>query len=186
MLRGFGGCRISSNLRFKRNSLERAVGEKSGLTIGWLARRAKCSVPSVRYYEEIGLLPAARRLEGGHRVYDAEDVRRAVFIRRCREFGFSIIRIRDLLGVSDGEPCSAARDIAQTHLDEIRSKLRELTALEASLARFVSNCDTGCGGRAARDCSLFADLATHDLYGNGDGTAKAMVIPRRPSFKAPA
>lgn len=143
------------------------MGEKSGLTIGRLARRAKCSVPSVRYYEEIGLLPPARRREGGHRVYDAQDVQRAVFIRRCREFGFSIIRIRDLLEVSGGAPCSAARDIAQAHLDEIRSKLRELTALEASLARFVGDCAAGCGDNAARDCSLFDDLATHDPNGNG-------------------
>lgn len=138
------------------------MGGKSGLTIGHLARRAKCSVPSVRYYEEIGLLPKARRLEGGHRVYDPQDVQRAVFIRRCREFGFSIERIRHLLGVSGGAPCSAARDIAQAHLDDIRSKLRELVALEASLARFVSNCTAGCGDSVARNCSLFDDLATHD------------------------
>lgn len=140
---------------------------QTGLTIGYLARRAKCSVPSVRYYEEIGLLPAARRLEGGHRVYDDRDVQRAVFIRRCREFGFSIGRIRDLLEVSGGAPCSAARDIAQAHLYEIRGKLRELAALEASLARFVGKCTEGCGDSVARDCSLFDDLATHELAGDG-------------------
>jgi DNA-binding transcriptional MerR regulator len=60
----------------------------TGLRIGALARRTGTTAPTIRYYEEIGLLHRAGRHSGGHRVYSEEDVRRLFFIRRCREFGF--------------------------------------------------------------------------------------------------
>jgi len=60
----------------------------ASLSIGLLARQAGCSVPTIRYYEEIGLLPVVPRTEGGRRVYGSATVRRLSFIRRCRDFGF--------------------------------------------------------------------------------------------------
>ena len=60
------------------------------ISIGLLAQQAGCSVPTIRYYEEIGLLPVVPRTEGGRRVYGSATVRRLSFIRRCRDFGFSI------------------------------------------------------------------------------------------------
>ena len=82
------------------------------LRIGALARRAGTTVPTIRYYEEIGLLrPAAR--SGGQRTYDNEDVRRLSFIRRCRDFDFSIDDIRTLLSLlQNGKSCTEARELA--------------------------------------------------------------------------
>ena len=132
------------------------------MTIGRLATGTQCTVPTIRYYEEIGLLPEANRRLGGHRVYGEADLRRLTFIRRCRDFGFPIEQIRELVALA-GSPerdCTAARDVAQTHLTEVRRKLKELRALERSLKAFVEDCTTQCAGGPVRACVILEDLAT--------------------------
>ncbi|HSV60040.1 MAG TPA: MerR family transcriptional regulator [Variovorax sp.] len=62
------------------------------VSIGVLAKQTGCTVPTIRYYEQIGLLPAGPRTEAGRRHYDETAAQRLTFIRRCREFGFSIER----------------------------------------------------------------------------------------------
>ncbi|MBI3514703.1 MAG: helix-turn-helix domain-containing protein [Proteobacteria bacterium] len=131
------------------------------MTIGVLATEARCSVPTIRYYEEIGLLPAAARRAGGHRTYGAGDVERLAFIRRCRDFGFPIDQIRELAALV-GTPerdCTAARDLAAGQLTAVRDKLKELRALERSLKRFVEACDAQCIGGPAGACVILEDLA---------------------------
>ena len=68
----------------------------SNLKIGALAKRTSTNGPTIRYYEEIGLLPQADRQAGGQRIYSEDDVRRLTFIRRCREFGFSVEQVRNV------------------------------------------------------------------------------------------
>lgn len=129
-------------------------------------------MPTIRYYEEIGLLPAGPRTEGGRRVYSDAAVRRLTFIRRCRDFGFSIDQVRELIGLVDEpqRPCLEVRDIAATHLAQLRAKLAELQALERSMAAFVCNCDTACAGGPAIDCTILEDLAEP---GGGSGLLPA-------------
>lgn len=131
------------------------------LSIGLVARRTGATVPTIRYYEEVGLLPPAARTEAGQRSFDEATVRRLVFIRRCRDFGFSIDQVRELVGLVDqpDRPCVEVRDIASTHLEQVRSKLVELGELEASLNAFVCSCDTACVGGATVDCIILEDLA---------------------------
>lgn len=131
------------------------------LTIGELAKAAGVSTPTIRYYEEIGLLPKAGRSASGQRVYDQTDLERLTFIRRCRDFGFSIDRVRLLAGlaISVDRDCSEARDIAGAHLDEVRARLAELHALERSLEGFVARCEEACAGGPGRDCVVFKDMA---------------------------
>ena len=111
----------------------------SMLTIGALAERTGSSVPTVRYYEEIGLLPKARRGAGGRRRYDESDLKRLTFVRRCREFALPIEKIRELVSLMDSpeKDCSRARDVAELHLNEVRKKLAELRALEDGLVHFA-------------------------------------------------
>lgn len=131
------------------------------LSIGVIAQQTGCTVPTIRYYEEIGLLPAGPRTEGGRRVYGQPAVRRLTFIRRCRDFGFSIDQVRELVGLVDepDRPCIEVRDVAARHLVQLRQKLAELQALESSVAAFVCSCDTACAGGAAVDCTILEDLA---------------------------
>jgi len=136
--------------------------DHNDMTIGRLAAETQCTVPTIRYYEEIGLLPEASRRIGGHRVYRNGDLRRLTFIRRCRDFGFPIEQIRDLIALV-GAPerdCTAACDLAAQHLVEVRRKLKELRALERSLKSFVDDCDTQCAGGPAGACVILEDLAT--------------------------
>lgn len=131
------------------------------LSIGLVARRTGATVPTVRYYEDIGLLPPAARTEAGQRSYDEATIRRLVFIRRCRDFGFSIEQVRELVGLVDepDRPCAEVRDIAAAHLAQVQQKLEELNALETSLSAFVCSCDTACSGGPAVDCTILEDLA---------------------------
>ena len=129
-------------------------------SIGAAAEAAGLSPPTIRYYEEIGLIPPARRSAAGHRHYTPKDVERLTFIRRCRDFGFGIKDVRVLCGLStspDGE-CGTVRDIAAGHLSAVRARLSELASLERHLAAFVAACDTACQG-PARDCVVLSELA---------------------------
>ena len=133
----------------------------SHLRIGALAERAGTSAPTIRYYEEIGLLPPADRQGGGQRAYGAEDVKRLTFIRRCRDFGFSIAQVRELATVvrDRRRSCTDARDLAQEHLAALRARLEELKALERNVAGFVATCEASCAGGPGPDCAVLEDLA---------------------------
>lgn len=124
------------------------------LRIGDLARRTGTTVPTIRYYEQIGLLRPAVR-SGGQRTYDNEDVRRLSFIRRCRDFDFPIEDIRALLTLlHNGKSCTEARKLAEGRLAELRRRRAELQALEASIASLVTCCAETCDGGAAPDCVI--------------------------------
>jgi DNA-binding transcriptional MerR regulator len=124
------------------------------MRIGILAERTGTTAPTIRFYEEIGLLrPAARA--GGQRTYDHEDVRRLAFIRRCRDFGFSIEEIRALLSlIHNRRSCTEARKLAEGHLAALRRKLAELQTLERTIAALVAECAVSCDNGAAPDCVI--------------------------------
>jgi DNA-binding transcriptional MerR regulator len=120
------------------------------LRIGDLADRTDTSAPTIRYYEQIGLLRRASRQAGNQRVYS-------------REFDFSIEQVRVLVSLLDDpkSSCMDARDLAAKHLDDVRAKMRELKALERNLVSFVEACDTSCAGGPGPDCLILDDLGKH-------------------------
>jgi DNA-binding transcriptional MerR regulator len=147
----------------------------SGLKIGGLAERTGTNAPTIRYYEEIGLLPRADRQDGGQRRYGVEDVKRLTLIRRCRDFGLPIEQVRSLVTLVEDpqRSCLEARDLARGHLMAVRIKLGELKALERSIARFVESCETACAGGPGPECTILEDLA------KPSGRAKAATSARR-------
>ncbi|AWM01441.1 MerR family transcriptional regulator [Bradyrhizobium amphicarpaeae] len=124
------------------------------MRIGILAKAAGVSVPTIRYYESIGLLaPPAR--QGGQRIYGAEAVKTLNLIRHCRDLDFSIDATRDILAsVQRRLPCSDTKSFAERHLGSIRKKIAELRALETTVAALVTGCETTCCGSAAPDCVI--------------------------------
>jgi DNA-binding transcriptional MerR regulator len=130
--------------------------------IGTLARRTGTSAPTIRYYEEIRRLPRPDRRESGQRAYGDDATEGVIFIRRCRQFGFSIEQVRTLLTLmQDGKrSCVEARDLAALHLASVRARLEELKKLGKSIARLVKRCESCCIGGPAPDCSVLEDLAT--------------------------
>jgi DNA-binding transcriptional MerR regulator len=131
------------------------------LKIGALAAATGTTTPTIRFYEEIGLLPAASRQTSGQRRYGSEDVKRLTFIRRCREFGFSVEQVRALVSViqDPSRSCTEVRDIAHAHLDTVRAKLAELRALERDIVRFVERCDGECVGGPGPSCVPLTELS---------------------------
>jgi DNA-binding transcriptional MerR regulator len=148
------------------------------MRIGALADRTGTNAPTIRYYEAIGLLRSPERQRGGQRVYGEEDARRLTFVRRCRDFGFSIEQVRSLVALLEDRKrsCMDARDLAREHLAEVQAKLRELRGLERSLAGFVVSCDTSCAGGPASDCVILVDLCESP----GSPPARTPARARRP------
>lgn len=144
----------------------------TALKIGALAERTSTNAPTIRYYEEIGLLPKAHRMEGGQRCYTDADVSRLTFIRRCREFGFSIEQVRTLVALlqDPSRSCLEARSLAREHLNAVRGKLSELRALERSIASFVKECDVQCAGGPGPSCVILEDLSKPATCKAGKGT----------------
>lgn len=129
------------------------------MTIGRVAEAAGCKVQTVRYYEQIGILPAPRRTEGNQRLYTDAAVLRLTFIRHARELGFPIGAIRGLLSLSDepDRPCVAVDAIARAQLAEVEARISRLGALKLELERMVEQCR---GGRIA-DCRVIEALGDY-------------------------
>ena len=127
------------------------------LTIGDLGRRTATKVNTIRFYEEVGLLPKAARTASGRRIYGEDDLRRLAFVRRARSLGFGTDMIRSLLelGEQPDRGCERARDIAVHHLADVDARIRSLESLRTELDRMVS----GCGGqRRIADCGILEAL----------------------------
>ncbi|SHM66521.1 DNA-binding transcriptional regulator, MerR family [Roseovarius litoreus] len=129
-------------------------------SIGELSKRTKVKVPTIRYYEEMGLLSAPERTEGNQRRYTNEGLERLSFIRHARDLGFSIEAISSLIKLQQhpDRSCEAATDIASSQLAEVRAKIKRLRALEKELARISKGCD---GRGMVEDCYVLASLADH-------------------------
>jgi DNA-binding transcriptional MerR regulator len=118
-------------------------------------------VPTIRYYEEIGLMPAAERSSGNQRLYGPTARERLSFIRHARDLGFPLEAIRDLLGLSDqpDHSCAAADAIARRQLAAIQSRIARLRALEDELTRMIVECAQG----TVADCRVIEVLSDHRL-----------------------
>jgi DNA-binding transcriptional MerR regulator len=127
------------------------------LTIGDLARATGCKIPTIRYYEGIGLMPAPRRSAGNQRLYGAEHLARLAFIRNGRDLGFSQAAIRDLLALADqpDQPCHAVDAITRRHILEIEQRIERLSALRAELEHVLAQCARG----KIADCNILDSLA---------------------------
>ena len=129
------------------------------LTIGQLSKETNCKVPTIRYYEEIGLMPAPLRTAGNQRRYSPEHVGRLNFIQHCRELGFPQKEIRGLLRLTEqpDQSCESVTEIARTHLAEMNQHMARLEALKLELERMIEVCH---GGQIA-DCRIIEVLADH-------------------------
>ena len=132
---------------------------QAGVTIGEAARQSGVKVPTIRYYEGIGLLPAPSRNGGNRRQFEPGDLRRLAFIRHARELGFEIDAIRALLELQDGrdQSCAAADAIAAARLADVERRITSLTALRTELKRMVEGCQHG----SVAECRVIETLADH-------------------------
>lgn len=126
------------------------------MNIGEASTRSGVSAKMIRYYEEIGLLPKPERRESGYRLYDESDVHRLRFVRRARDFGFPVERIRELLRLwhDHRRPSAEVKRIAEAHVAELDAKIAQLSALRDSMKDLARRCH----GDQRPDCPILADL----------------------------
>lgn len=128
------------------------------LLIGKAADASELSVKTIRYYEEIGLIPKAKRSNGGahtggHRVYSEADVGRLCFIHHARLFGLALADIRELLALADSKGCPSRqpeyRKIFGRHLREIDERIRHLMGLRTAIEGLISPVRQPAGRKCA-------------------------------------
>ena len=129
------------------------------LSIGKLSEAAGVKVPTIRYYEQIGLLGEPERSAGNQRLYSSLAGERLAFIRHARDLGFPLEAIRELLGMSDrpDQPCAAVDSIARAQLAAVEGRITRLTGLKSELERMIAQCAGGC----VADCRVIESLANH-------------------------
>ncbi len=131
------------------------------MPIGELARTVGCKVQTIRYYEQIGMLPAPIRTAGGQRRYAEAHRQKLSFIRHARELGFPLPAIRELMALSGHEDsdCARADQIAARQLEAVNRRIDMLTCLRGELERMLTHRQ----GHRIRDCRVIATLADHGL-----------------------
>lgn len=122
------------------------------MSIGELARRADRSASSIRYYEQIGLLPAPAR-QYGQRRYDADTVRRLTVIAAAQRAGLTLDEIRALFDAAHGDDSAAIEQLRQV----AERKLPELTAMieRSMVVRDWLRAAAKCECPSLYDCALF-------------------------------
>ncbi|WP_417767535.1 MerR family transcriptional regulator [Stappia sp.] len=130
-------------------------------SIGELSRQCGVKVPTIRYYEQQGLIEEPPRSAGNQRRYSQAARDRLTFIRHARDLGLSLEAIRELLHLSENPqmPCAEAHQIAGSHLAGIRERIARLQKLEGELSRVLASCH----GETVGECNVIHTLADHAL-----------------------
>jgi MerR family copper efflux transcriptional regulator len=144
------------------------------MNIGEAAAASGISAKMLRYYESIELIPRASRTEAGYRTYAERDVDTLRFIRRARDFGLPMDRVKLLVGLWQDRtrPSREVKRIALAQVAELEARIGELTAMKDALAELAG----ACRGDERPDCPILRDLegrsetATHGRGGRRGAT----------------
>ncbi|MBL4801323.1 MAG: helix-turn-helix domain-containing protein [Emcibacter sp.] len=131
-----------------------ATGKK--YTIGKLSELSGCVIQTIRYYEQISLLPEPDRSPRGHRLYNNDLLARLKFILRLRQLGYNLEKTRDLLNIVDGGKytCQQIKKKTLQHAQTIHDKITDLKKIETELLKMAAQCNDDKG----RDCSILDSL----------------------------
>ena len=131
----------------------------SEVPIGRLAKETRVKIPTIRYYESIGIMPEPHRTGSNRRLYGKTAVQRLRFVRHARELGFDIAAIRQLLALQDDphQSCGSADILARAHLAEVERRLKSLRALRTELKLMLEGCSRG----EVSQCRVIEVLADH-------------------------
>jgi Cu(I)-responsive transcriptional regulator len=157
------------------------------MNIGQASEASGVSAKMIRYYESIGLVPAADRKQSGYRDYGSADVHRLRFIRRARDLNFSVEQIRDLLRLwSDRHRSSAeVKAIALQHVVELKERAKHLNEMANALKHLA----TACEGNSRPECPIIEGLEGGEDFGHCAPRLPARKglgrkPPRRPALQA--
>ena len=126
------------------------------LTIGQVAKATGVAAKTIRYYEEIGVLPAPSRTVSGYRQYDEPGVQRLRFIRRARSLGLPLQQLKTLITTMDGELRPALRPrllaLARDQLSAVKQQIAELQLLQRELEQVLQRPLASPRERRAKGC----------------------------------
>lgn len=144
------------------------------MNIGAAARASGVSAKMIRYYEETGLIPPARRSPSGYRVYSDQDVHMLRFIRRARDLGFSVEGIDELLGLWRDQSRQSAdvKRLAMAHVAALRRKIADLEDMASTLEALAN----ACHGNDRPDCPILSEL---EAPGNRAPSAQRPHVSKR-------
>ncbi len=127
------------------------------MNIGQAAEAAGVNAKMIRYYESIGLISAASRTDAGYRQYNDKDIRTLRFIKRSRDLGFSIERIKTLLSLWEdrGRKSGDVKKLAGQYIAELERDIEKLQSIRDQLQQ-LADC---CHGDGRPDCPIIEDLA---------------------------
>ena len=128
-----------------------------GMNIGDAAKASGISAKMLRYYEGIALIPPAGRTAAGYRTYSERDVDTLRFIRRARDFGVPMERVKLLVGLWQDQhrPSREVKALALRQVAEMEASIAELTAMKDALKTLAD----ACRGDSRPDCPILGDLA---------------------------
>lgn len=127
------------------------------MNIGEASVRSGVSAKMIRYYEQVGLLPAPSRSTAGYRRYDENAVQSLRFLGRARTLGFSMEQMRNLLALWKDEHRASA-DVKRLALQHA-SALDEKAQAIAEMSRALRHLADRCGGNDRPDCPILDELA---------------------------
>jgi len=113
------------------------------LSIGQVAKRTAVTIDTIRYYENLGILPKPNRnLNSGYRQYNENIVERINFIRNAKELGFSLKEIKQLfaLKVKSNSTCADVKKRAEMKIADIEEKIETLQKMNKALKKLVTQC----------------------------------------------
>lgn len=131
------------------------------MNIGQASGASGVTAKMIRYYEGIGLISEANRSESGYRLYTQTDIQTLRFIKRSRDLGFSIERIKTLLGLWGNQKRKSAdvKKMATQYIAELDHDIEKLQSIRDQL-KHLAEC---CSGDHRPDCPIINDLATEQL-----------------------
>ncbi len=144
------------------------------MNIGEAAHASGVSAKMIRHYEDIGLIPKAKRTDSGYRRYNGVDVHTLRFIRQARSLGFSIKQIQALLSLwrDQRRPSSKVKALALAHIEELDERIREMQSMKRTLQELAAHCH----GDERPDCPILDGLAA----GGGVGAPATGVAAPQP------
>ncbi len=126
------------------------------MRIGELAKTARVTPDTIRYYEREGLLPSPQRTESGYRDYGPGVMDDLLFIKKAQALGLKLSDVREVLEISSGgkPPCEHVRATVSARLVEVGERLRELRALRATLRETLERLDSAPAPKAGCRCAV--------------------------------
>jgi DNA-binding transcriptional MerR regulator len=151
----------------------------SEMRIGDLASRVGVNPKTIRYYEEIGLMPPPERRPSGHRVYGGEDLERMTFIRSAQRLGITLDDIREILALRErgARPCVYVRDVLRREVADIKRRITDMTRLRDELTGLERVADELEAHAGSSTCSLIeharVNARSSDIEPPGRGSSSS-------------